>query len=69
MELDKKKRSEISSPDSPALKELCASLHQLAIDLEIPEENACTTWWSDRTVVMLVIADRELTAPGDVHNM
>ena len=44
MELDKKNRSEISSPDSPALKELCASLHQLAIDLEIPEENGLCKW-------------------------
>jgi len=44
MELDKKNRSEISSPDSPALKELCSSLHQLAIDLEIPEENGLCKW-------------------------
>ena len=44
MELDKKNRSEISSPDSPALKELCASLHQLATDLEIPEGNGLYKW-------------------------
>ena len=44
MELDEKIRSEISSPDSPALKELCASLHQLATDLEIPEGNGLYKW-------------------------
>ena len=44
MESDKKNRSEIRSPESSSLKELCASLHQLAIDLETPEKNEFYRW-------------------------
>ena len=44
MEPDKAKWAEIGSPNDSSLNELCASLHQLTIDLEIPSENDLCPW-------------------------
>ena len=44
MKSNKAKPAEIKSPSDPSLKKLCASLHRLAIDLEIPSEGYLYPW-------------------------
>ena len=44
MKSNKAKPAEIKSPSDPSLKKLCASLHRLAFDLEIPSEGCLYPW-------------------------